>query len=297
MDKDISQNSIDELKRRGYFNIRKVTGHLFCHIANHFLFKGTRLISKSEKNKIMNHYLNDSKFFYDVEFSGAMEFDDEKYDDYQASFTCSINPEWKYGIWINDRAKNLDDNLIYIFAQHKWDIVKFKPSYSNFVINISLDKMIKCFVNSQEGFDVLIYDLVNFMILTKHESISYGMYGHQRFDKNFHWEYIKDKFYYTIREPIVNKIGLFKDKILVFFLREVGNLSKDVECVYSVDNGENVWPRFDVVYILKSGLSEETYEKHYFKFNINKRIFNISQIFKIRQEDGSLSKPYYYTLF
>lgn len=298
---------IEDLKKRGYFDIHEVLPKIFWEVAHHYLFRDTKFVSKEERFKFAKDYLVNSELFKEIDIYGAWDYtpdgseETEHFPDWQASFSCSINPEWQYGIWVNYEAKERPDYLYTIFAQHKWCINKFKPSYSEFSYTITLGDVIdNCVLEENGSLSYNLYDLVKFIIGTSHRAISYCFYsGAYSIGHNYYKKYWSDRFYYTVKKPLYN---WFKDKacrtlckVLVWY----GNRSPYVEKVEFSALPENWYPRFDINYILKDGLSDDDYAYHYHKYYIKglmkKELFDeIRQNFRKREPDGSLSRPYYY---
>lgn len=149
------------------------------------------------ENEIDGLRCNLEYYFEKDEYSDSYEFN---------TFTLNKSKKWKFGIWVFNSEDNKNNFKVYLFAQHKWYIDKFKPSYSPIRYEFEISKREK---NLDTGlkkdysfklFDFK-YDVKNIFVSDVASRIKYywkGAYG------NAIKCLISEKWFYDVKIPIYN---------------------------------------------------------------------------------------------
>lgn len=226
----------------------------------------------------------------------VFHFEDIEYGDGYFIFSYGTNsviqfritecPGWLFGIWWE--GKNTDENIIIegqLFAQYEETINKFKPSYSEYVENISYD------IKSKE-LDLLSFYRAKdiFTFIKKYPTLAfYRDYT----GTDFNYQYVSlDKANRRFNkykkhkelESIAQKE--FETEVLNFYRTELNNLDlKNFEIVYQ---GENWSPSYDILVPLNDN-------KNFFE---EKGCYHLSDLFskkwykKFQKELKQLEKKY-----
>jgi hypothetical protein len=285
------KEKVNILKERGYFDIHKVLPLVLKNISKHFLLARTDF----------DHKNNNMDLFFATEIYGAWK--KARIPDYQSEFRCAINKRWKYGLWINIDAKKKDDVVYTFFAMHDWAVDKFKPSAAIFTSEVTLKELATYIIDAEancQTFDFILYDLVKFIILTKHKAISFGMYsGSVNPENNFYASYAYEWYWNEVREPFINFKDKLYTKLIIKYLSWQAKRDSRVQKFKVKDLGENCWPHKEFCYYLRSDLIEEELGKHYndtllrseFPFFRNFRLW-LRQVYSQLDEKGMPTHPY-----
>lgn len=235
---------------------------------------------------------------YDIQYgNGYFIFD--KGEDGVVHFKVNGLYGWKFGMWVNTNKNELNDKeekeypALQLFAQHKDNIDKFKPSRSYFLAEYCLEEL-------ENPAPYQWYQIKNMLkMIKRHPFISY-YYDRREFAEftgnSFILEYFKTKAYKTyetISDFISEWIPITWIKFKLFF----GKFNKNVDKVVIVDMNYGGWvstPRWEVQ-IQFSKDSTDKKENKWIKFWLNYYKLNYEHV-RIELFRDGIEGSYGYTL-
>lgn len=154
-------------------------------------------LSTNEISKFILDKLSNVKFkIIDINYHSSY-FIFDRYPNSNIHFKIKGVPRWKFGLWIDEGAKD-EDKMVSIFAQHESNIDKFKPSRSALCEEYTKDEFENILENDLDLFSVK--EMINF--IKKHPFIAY--YG-ENYSGSYFWNYIENETYVLLRK-IKNKL-------------------------------------------------------------------------------------------